>query len=202
MTATLPAQLPCGAAVDDLLEQVADGRASELDAHEGRCVHCQAMLRELDQLWAPVRSYAAEPITAPAGLLDGVVRQMRALFVDVWHVIPGDDGTTRIGVRVVETIARRAAGRVPGVVTSLSKRGETSASASLAGSSIVIEVCLVARYGLSLTDLARQVRRAAVRELRALTGLDGVVVNVRVDDVRVRSRTGGPVEKGRPTRRR
>lgn len=40
-------RLPCGANLDDLLEQVADGHAAELTVHQSRCVHCQAALTEL-----------------------------------------------------------------------------------------------------------------------------------------------------------
>ena len=46
--------LPCGTEVDALFEQVADGRATDLDDHQRDCVHCQAALTELPALWAPV----------------------------------------------------------------------------------------------------------------------------------------------------
>jgi len=38
-------QLPCGADVDELLEQAADGHATELTTHQQNCPHCQAALR-------------------------------------------------------------------------------------------------------------------------------------------------------------
>ena len=46
--------LPCGADVDALLEQVADGHGADRDAHQRDCVHCQAALAEFAALWAPV----------------------------------------------------------------------------------------------------------------------------------------------------
>ena len=57
--------LPCGADVDPLLEQVADGRAADLDAHQRDCVHCQAAIAEFTALWAPVAETAARPVPAP-----------------------------------------------------------------------------------------------------------------------------------------
>ena len=54
--------LPCGHKVDDLLEQVADGRAGQLTQHQQGCVHCQAAISEFTRLWAPVR---ASPSTSP-----------------------------------------------------------------------------------------------------------------------------------------
>ena len=38
--------VPCGAGVDLLLEQAAQGRGADRDAHQQRCVHCQAALGE------------------------------------------------------------------------------------------------------------------------------------------------------------
>ena len=51
--------LPCGAEIDPLLEQVADGRAADRDAHQRDCVHCQAAIAEFTALWAPVAETAA-----------------------------------------------------------------------------------------------------------------------------------------------
>ncbi len=42
--------LPCGAEIDPLLEQVADGRADNRDAHQRDCVHCQAAITEFTAL--------------------------------------------------------------------------------------------------------------------------------------------------------
>ena len=56
--------LPCGAEIDPLLEQVADGRAADRDAHQRDCVHCQAAIAEFTALWAPVAETAATPVPA------------------------------------------------------------------------------------------------------------------------------------------
>ena len=58
--------LACGAQVDDLLEQVADGNGDQLTAHQDDWVHCQAALTELSQLWALMFELADGPVTAPS----------------------------------------------------------------------------------------------------------------------------------------
>ena len=75
--------LPCGADVDALLEQVADGHAADLDTHQRDCVHCQAALAEFAALWAPVIDTAARPVPAPPGLTAAVMSQIRVLVRDV-----------------------------------------------------------------------------------------------------------------------
>ena len=87
------ATLPCGAEVDLLLEQAADGRAASLEAHQRECVHCQAALRELAALWDPVTELAAAPVPAPPGLTASVMSQIRVLARDVWYTLQ----TTNLG---------------------------------------------------------------------------------------------------------
>ena len=67
------ASLPCGADVDLLLEQAAQGRGADRDAHQQRCVHCQAALGEFTALWAPVAELAAAPVSVPPGLAAAVI---------------------------------------------------------------------------------------------------------------------------------
>lgn len=59
MSIDLSDMLACGADADDLLAQVADGRAGERSPHQRQCPHCQAALAEYDRLWSPVREMAA-----------------------------------------------------------------------------------------------------------------------------------------------
>lgn len=60
--------LACGADVDELLEQVADGHAEELTDHQSGCGYCQAALTEFTALWSPVAQAAAAPFAVPIGL--------------------------------------------------------------------------------------------------------------------------------------
>ena len=54
--------LPCGAEVDPLIEQVADGHAGDLDDHQRDCAHCQAAIAEFAELWAPVAETASATV--------------------------------------------------------------------------------------------------------------------------------------------
>jgi hypothetical protein len=72
--------LPCGADLDALVAQVADGAPGDL-AHLAVCPWCQAALAELRELWSLAGRLAAERVEAPARI-DAVVmgRIRRAIF--------------------------------------------------------------------------------------------------------------------------
>jgi hypothetical protein len=72
--------LPCGADLDALVVQVADGVPGDL-AHQAGCRHCQAALAQLEALWSLVGRLAAERVDAPKRI-DAVVlgRIRRAIF--------------------------------------------------------------------------------------------------------------------------
>ena len=109
-------RLACGAEVDALIEQAADGRAVQLTDHQRGCPHCQAALREFSRVWEPVRDLAAEPVSLPAAVRGAVARQIRKLTADPWYTLDlADGGAIRIAARVVARIARDAARQVPGV---------------------------------------------------------------------------------------
>ena len=84
--------LACGADIDDLLEQAADGHAGQLTDHQRRCPVCQAALQEFSRVWAPVRSLAAEHVAVPAALKTAVASQIRKLVADVWCTLQLSDG--------------------------------------------------------------------------------------------------------------
>ena len=109
-------RLACGADVDELIEQAADGRAGQLTDHQRGCLHCQAALREFSRVWEPVRGLAAEQVSLPAAVRTAVSRQIRKLTADAWYTLDlADGGAIRIAARVVARIARDAARQVPGV---------------------------------------------------------------------------------------
>src|SRR6202020_817399 len=85
-------RLPCGADIDELLEQAADGYAGQLTSHQHDCLYCQAALNELGRVWAPVRSLAAEQVAVPAALKSAVASQIRKLVADVWYTLQLSDG--------------------------------------------------------------------------------------------------------------
>ena len=192
--------LPCGAAVDELLEQAADGRGSRLDAHQQHCVHCQAALREFDRIWAPVHAKAAEPVTVPDALRAVVAGQVRRLVADVWYTLQlTDGGSVRVAARVVAHLARAAAQRVPGVRVAFGRSSQgklakavekatlghlhPNAAVGVLGRTAVIDLALAVTYGEKADEVAREVQRRVIADLQANVGLKSVTVNVTVDDV-------------------
>ena len=192
--------LPCGAEVDPLLEQVADGRAADLDAHQRECVHCQAAIAEFTALWAPVAESAARPVPAPPGLTAAVMSQIQALVRDVWCTLQTTNlGVIRIAARIVALLARDAARTVPGVRVALgrSTHGKVAAVAERAtfqhhhpyaavgvlGRTAVVDLAVAVSYGEPVHEVARHIQRQVIATLRDEIGLQTVAVNVIIDDV-------------------
>jgi uncharacterized alkaline shock family protein YloU len=194
------ATLPCGAEVDLLLEQVADGRAAGLEAHQRECVHCQAALRELAALWDPVTALAAVPVPAPPGLTASVMSQIRVLVRDVWYTLQTTNlGTIRIAARIVAALARDTARMVPGVRVALGRSTNSKlaglaesatfqhrhphAAVGVLGRTAVVDLAVAVTYGTPVHEVAREIQQHVIATLRDHIGLQAVAVNVTVDDV-------------------
>jgi uncharacterized alkaline shock family protein YloU len=194
------ATLPCGADVDLLLEQVADGRGADRDAHQQRCVHCQAALSEFTALWAPVTELTAAPIPAPPGLAAAVMSQIRFLVRDIWYTLEiTESGTIRIAARIVAALARDCARMIPGVRVALgrSTQGKIAALAEKAtfghrhphaavgvlGRTAVVDLAVAVTYDDPAHKVARDIQRQVIATLRDQVGLQSVKVNVTVDDI-------------------
>ncbi len=192
--------LACGADVDELLEQAADGHAGQFTEHQHHCLHCQAALQEFSRIWEPVRRLAAEHVAVPAALKTAVASQIRKLIADVWYTLQlSDSGAIRIAARVVARIARDAARTVPGVRVAFgrsthSKTADLAEKATLRhrhphaavgvlGRTAVVDLAIAVQYGDQLDAVAHRVQQRAIAELRTKVGLQDVVVNVTVDDV-------------------
>lgn len=192
--------LPCGAEVDPLLEQVADGHAGNLDPHQRDCVHCQAAIAEFTALWAPVAETAASPVPAPSGLTAAVMSQIRVLVRDVWYTLQAADlGAIRIAARIVAALARDSARLVPGVRVALGRSTHSKlaalaeqasfrhrhphAAVGVLGRTAVVDLAVAVTYGDSVHAVARDIQRQVIATLRDSIGLQTVVVNVTVDDV-------------------
>jgi len=193
-------RLPCGAAVSELFDQVADGHDAEMSAHQVGCAHCRAFLAEIGELWAPVRQLAAERVSAPPGMVAAVMSRVRELAREVWYAaLPADRGTTRIAARVVGVIARRAAAGVPGVKVVLGRSTDPAearttrqatdrhaypgTAVGVAGGRVAIDLALAVAYGLPIPEVSARVQQTVVSHVRAATGVTDVEVNVTVDDV-------------------
>jgi uncharacterized alkaline shock family protein YloU len=182
--------LACGADADELLAQVAEGRASEHSPHQRHCPHCQAALAEYDRLWPPVREMAAAKVRAPEAIVENALRRIRGAAEDPsYGLLVGGGGTIRIAARVVVVSARETAARVPGVRVALSRTPAAGSSAGpqvdsgVAGESAAIELTLAADYGEDLHALGQRIRVEVSEQVRALTGLDPVGITVVFDDV-------------------
>jgi hypothetical protein len=64
--------LPCGADLDAMVAQVADGAAPADPGHQAGCRHCQAALARLGELWSLAGRLARERVEAPEQI-DAVV---------------------------------------------------------------------------------------------------------------------------------
>jgi uncharacterized alkaline shock family protein YloU len=203
----LPDRVPCGAWLDDLLEQVADDTPPADLAHQETCPHCRAALAELADLWIPVRRLAAVNITAPSSLTSTIMERVHTIAAHGWHaVLTGQSGVTRIAAWVVAVIARRAAAGVPGVGTvhgqvippaaalgpvhaeyppDRPSRTQRAAAAGLgvAGRRVVIRIAVTAAPGRPLLALAEQIRRRVRAEVSTLTGLAVAAVDVEITDL-------------------
>lgn len=193
-------ELPCGADTDDLVERVAadaaaTGAAPETDreaAHRAACPHCRAALDEYRRLWSPVADLADEVVTAPDAVIDRALAAVRAVAdnptVGRVDAAPGDrPGSTWLGARVVVVCARLAAEEVEGVRAALGRVGRSRETSSprvevgLAGGTAVVELTVAATWPRDLRALAAEVRARVIQEVRAVTGLSSVTVDVRVD---------------------
>ena len=193
-------RLACGADVDELLEQVADGDAERLSSHQRNCPHCQAAIAEFRMLWAPVREYARQPVSVPRRLRASVLDRVDRLTHDVWHTLQLTElGTVRVAARVVATVARATAGKAPGVRVALGRSTESRtaelvarataghlhphAAVGVLGRTAVVDLALAVSYGEPAHEVAHEVRRRVIAELKENIGLQSVTVNVVIDDV-------------------
>jgi uncharacterized alkaline shock family protein YloU len=192
--------LPCGAEIDPLLEQVADGRATDWDSHQRDCVHCRAAIAEFTALWAPIAQAAATPVPVPPGLTAAVMSQIRLLIRDVWYALQTtEDGAIRIAARIVAALARDSARLIPGVrvalgrstyskIAALAERAtfqhrHPHAAVGVLGRTVVVDLAVAVTYGDPVHAVARDIQQHVIAALRDQIGLKTVVVNVIVDDI-------------------
>ena len=194
------ATLACGADVDLLYEQVADGRGADRNAHQQQCVHCQAALSEFTALWGPVSELAAAPVPPPPGLAASVMSQMRALVRDIWYTLEITEiGAIRIAARIVATLARDCARMIPGVRVALGRSTQgriaalpekatfghrhPQAAVGVLGRTAVVDLAVAVTYNDPVHEVARDIQRQVTATLRDQVGLRSVTVNVTVDDI-------------------
>lgn len=197
--------LPCGAELEPLLEQIADGRADQRTTHQRGCRYCTAALDEGDRLWGSVRELAAEPVEVPERIVASILRKVQRLINAGWVTLTRSArGLTQVSGWVVAAIAEVAADDTPGVHrvgTSLGRvadflrtadpRGTDERTASGGAAYEVgegqasVDIDLVTRYGVSIPSMADEIRRRVSDDVHRLTGLDAVEVNLDVRDVHI-----------------
>ena len=113
---------------------------------------------------------------------------------------PGTRGRTTIADGVVEKIAGIAAREVPGINalgggftrTMAAVRDRVPGGRSSTGRGVKVEVGekqtaidlqVVVEYGISITDVAAEVRENVIAAVERMTGLEVVEVNIAVNDV-------------------
>jgi uncharacterized alkaline shock family protein YloU len=192
--------LACGADVDTLLEQIADGHARQLTDHQRDCVHCQAAIGELNALWSPVRELAAAPVPSPPGLATAVIGRIRRLARDVGYTLEmTDGGAIRIAARIVAALARDSASRVPGVRLALGRttHGPVSAlaqdimpadrragtAAGVLGRTAAVDLTIAVNYDRPVHHVARDIQKQVAAALRDELGLRAATVNVIIGDI-------------------
>jgi uncharacterized alkaline shock family protein YloU len=192
--------LACGADVDLLLQQVADGRGTSRDDHQQQCVHCQAALTEFTALWHPVAELAAVPVPPPPGLVAAVMSQVRAQVRNVWYTLETTEtGVIRIAARIVAALARDCARLIPGVRVALGRSTEGRAAAladkateghrypdaavGVLGRTAIVDLAVAVTGDDPVHVVARDIQRQVIATLRGQTGLQNITVNVTVDDI-------------------
>jgi uncharacterized alkaline shock family protein YloU len=191
--------LACGADVDTLLEQVADGHARQLTDHQRDCVHCRAAIGELNALWSPVRELAAAPVPPPPGLATAVIGRIRRLARDVGYTLEmTDGGAIRIAARIVAALARDSASRVPGVRLALGRTthgplsvlaqaampaDRRAGTAGVLGRTAVVDLTIAVNYDRPVHHVARDIQKQVAAALRNDLGLRAATVNVVIGDI-------------------
>ena len=173
---TYPGELPCGADVMALVDQVYDGAPPENPEHQRTCPYCQEAISRLRAALGQLRDLAGETIRPPRGLSGRVLEQLRRERETV-VIAEGPLGRDTVNEIIIAQVARRAALCVPGV-------RYASCVAELADSGAVdLEVNVTAELGPSLPSLADAVRALVLTHTAALIGARLGRIDVTVDDI-------------------
>ena len=176
-------ELACGALVDEVLEQVAEGDGERLNDHQQHCPHCQAAITEFIGIWSPVRRLADEPVPVPRRFRASVMREVDKLGSRRrLHPPTHRAGAIRVAARVVATIARDVARRVPGVrfvlgrttqshiadliTTATGGRRHPNSGVGVLGRTAVIDLAVAVTYGEQVHHVAHEIQRRVKAELQ------------------------------------
>ena len=183
------ATLVCGAEMDTLLEQVADGYAEVRNEHQRECVYCRAALGQLAVMWAPVAEAAAAPVPEPPELTAAVTSQLRPGAEDVWYLPTTGRGAVRIAAQTVTSVACDAARRVPAVQAVFGRAtsdvagppaDQSPAAPGATSAAVTVDLSVTTSGGRPTGEVARDVQQSATAALRKRLSM-AAAVNVAVD---------------------
>ncbi len=202
MSAQRWSALPCGADPERLLGYAADRAPLAAAAHESTCPYCQAALHEFDELWQPVREWAAEDAALPRSFMATVMHRVRRLAQSPRHLTAG-------GTRGATTVTSWVLGLIASTAT-LDTRGVTAVSPTSGPQSGLRSRRRTVRYGAdgveitevdaeavgvklaitttavpNLAELADEVRRNVINAIEGSTRIEVADVNIVVDDVKL-----------------
>jgi hypothetical protein len=175
-------RLPCGARLEELLAQVADGAPPGDEAHQSGCPYCQTALRRLRRAWTDVTDLASEPVNVPDRLTAQIMARVRVLvgqtadFILLGH----PRGETRVSHTVLVRITQRLARTIPGVVLA-SARVEPHNSPL--PDHVDLSIRLVVTFGPALHRVADGVRTIVRRQTPRLTGAHLDHIDIKIDDI-------------------
>ena len=175
-------RLPCGARLEELLAQVADGAPPEDEGHQSGCPYCQTALRRLRRAWTDVTDLASEPVDVPDRLMAQIMARVRVLVGQTanYILLGHPRGETRVSHTVLVRITQRLARTIPGVVFA-SARVEPHNSPL--PDRVDLSIRLVVTFGPALHRVAEEVRTIVRRQTPRLTGAHLDHIDIKIDDI-------------------
>ena len=190
------ATLVCGAEMDSLLEQVADGHAAPTSEHQRDCAYCQAALEQLALMWAPIAEMTTTPVPTPPALAAAVARRLQTAVRDVWCLSATELGAVHITARAITAVACDAARRVSGVRSVFGRSTRTGDALQTdvqsrlhqhtsgePDAAVAVDLAVAVGFSECAGRVARDVRQGVIAALQDHLGLRAIAVNVAVDQV-------------------
>ena len=174
--------LPCGIALETLLEQVADDQRAPNPTHQDSCPYCQAALRRLRQDWVDIQSLAQEPVPIPEGLTAKIMTRVQTLAAHLADsiLLGNPRGETRISHTVVSRVIQRLAATSPDVVFASVKLVPQDPHQPRR---LRVTIRLIVTFGPAIERIAAAVRDILNRRVPTLTGAELDLIDITINDI-------------------